>query len=499
MAINNPLIPGDPFSYDLKWIVAKSKELVIKLQEVEDSIPTEQEIISLMEKLLENGDIGYITPETYGAKGDGVTDDSEAIRKALDAAGNVWLPAGHTYFVGETIKLKTGEGIYGFDRFSSKIIAADGVNAIEITNRNTLFNFSIEWSGQAAAIYLYTPDLAFPSISANIRSLILTHTSDDATGFGILFEAEDALTGQAGAYNVHVSDVQMRDGVQYGIAMINNVQTTAMYETWFTEMRFHDIFIQKAECAILSDWVDKSGGNVPHTGDASVNAAISFDRVSAQFTVGFTQKFAQLYNARNVEFSHCTPFDFYRLGGPYIFLNAHGQMCSITFGWQPETSTNFATLLSTFSFLNSSGTPANDFYKVVGSMTVGANTPTTYGNYYSPLLLDAKAPTFNGDYHPLTSPYSDLPVIWGYIQIGQIVFLNACIRATSSHSVPANTNLFNETLPKPMAGQANSVALATAGSTVTNAIVHGSGNIRFGSEYTLNTYTTITAVYLTND
>lgn len=28
MAINNPYVPGDPYSYDLKWIVAKLKTLV---------------------------------------------------------------------------------------------------------------------------------------------------------------------------------------------------------------------------------------------------------------------------------------------------------------------------------------------------------------------------------------------------------------------------------------------------------------------------------------
>ena len=35
---NNPYIPGDPYSYDLKWIVAKIKALVTQGQSVEEAL-----------------------------------------------------------------------------------------------------------------------------------------------------------------------------------------------------------------------------------------------------------------------------------------------------------------------------------------------------------------------------------------------------------------------------------------------------------------------------
>lgn len=38
MAINNPYIPGDPYSYDLKWIVAKVKEILQQLGTLDDAI-----------------------------------------------------------------------------------------------------------------------------------------------------------------------------------------------------------------------------------------------------------------------------------------------------------------------------------------------------------------------------------------------------------------------------------------------------------------------------
>ena len=40
------------------------------------------------------GDLGYVTPQMYGAKGDGVTDDTDAIQAALDHGGIIYFPPG---------------------------------------------------------------------------------------------------------------------------------------------------------------------------------------------------------------------------------------------------------------------------------------------------------------------------------------------------------------------------------------------------------------------
>lgn len=38
--------------------------------------------------------LGYVTPQMFGAVGDGITDDTEAIQRALNTGGNIYFPAG---------------------------------------------------------------------------------------------------------------------------------------------------------------------------------------------------------------------------------------------------------------------------------------------------------------------------------------------------------------------------------------------------------------------
>lgn len=172
MAINNPLIPGDPFSYDLKWLVRTVKEQGILLDSIDNSLDTriESAIVEFLDQhdpvyyqtaqdMIESeaapgslayiqgyhapGDGGgnlyyitddyndvlaatfyitlegpnrwgipviltpYVTPEMFGAYGDGVNDDGPAFNVAIKYK-NV-ICAQKTYNIGTRIYINASD------------------------------------------------------------------------------------------------------------------------------------------------------------------------------------------------------------------------------------------------------------------------------------------------------------------------------------------------------------------------------------------------------
>lgn len=194
--INNPLVPGDPGCYDLKWIVARIKEILAQLGTLDEAIEAkifegflEHSIVqfkTVPEMLAaditdgsivltlgyhEAGDQGglfylvkdfnpsqcslnyfltmdnnaqiaipifteeYVTPQMYGAKADDTTDAADFIELALENGKNVYLPEGK-YYCSRPVEIKQeGTVLYGSgveDRNS--VIRVEGTNAITIAS-----------------------------------------------------------------------------------------------------------------------------------------------------------------------------------------------------------------------------------------------------------------------------------------------------------------------------------------------------------------------------
>lgn len=209
MAINNPYIPGDPYSYDLKWLVAKVKEILAQLGTLDEAIEAkifegflEHSIVqfkTVPEMLAaditdgsivltlgyhEAGDMGglfylvkdfnpsqcaldyfltldnnnqiaipvivtdYVTPEMFGAKRDGSTDDLQALQLAADVGHEqhkeVLLSSG-IYLISDTLTLTGGNDntmygltVRGNNKGETTIKAASAMtNVVTVTSEGS--------------------------------------------------------------------------------------------------------------------------------------------------------------------------------------------------------------------------------------------------------------------------------------------------------------------------------------------------------------------------
>ena len=86
----------------------------------------------------------YVTPQMYGAKGDGVTDDTNAFNLAFNDGKPVYVPAG-TYIATDTIRVENGVEVC-FDRNAKLRLESPAVidcfldisNNYQIHDRNTV-------------------------------------------------------------------------------------------------------------------------------------------------------------------------------------------------------------------------------------------------------------------------------------------------------------------------------------------------------------------------
>lgn len=86
----------------------------------------EQGTISL--GMVDTGSEAYVTPEMYGAVGDGITDDYQAVQAAIDSGKTVLFPADKTYYVSRPIIIDANQQHIECDA----VIRSDAEYAVEI-------------------------------------------------------------------------------------------------------------------------------------------------------------------------------------------------------------------------------------------------------------------------------------------------------------------------------------------------------------------------------
>lgn len=163
-----------------------------------------------------------VSVKDFGATGDGITVDTDAIQNAIDSlgpnGGTVYFPPG-TYLIDDTITITTRD----------TILMGSGVSS----NHNTGAG-STEGSCQLVGNNTTGPMLIFSSYGGELRDITITGsttrwaaTNQAADGCGVLFEAADTSTGTSARsklINVHILK-QPGDGAVFIGDIVNSSAT----------------------------------------------------------------------------------------------------------------------------------------------------------------------------------------------------------------------------------------------------------------------------------
>lgn len=109
-----------------------------------DNLDVQEQINNKLEQMFESGQLNellnlfipYVTPEMYGAKGDGVTDDTKAFLNALDSGNPIRLSA-KTYVVTFSNFNLSEKQLFGSGKENSVIINSGSSDAFGIVGTNT--------------------------------------------------------------------------------------------------------------------------------------------------------------------------------------------------------------------------------------------------------------------------------------------------------------------------------------------------------------------------
>ena len=393
----------DLTTVDNSDIVAAINELVTNISDIQNLIgndpltTTASTLTGAVNELDADIDLlsYYVTPQMFGAAGDGVTDDAQAFNDALASGKSVIVPVG-TYRIASMIQLPYQANIKGADEFKTILKFDANVNGIQINHSNNVSNLTISVDGNVGGIYMYIPDNYSYDLKTKVKNIIITQRNLSVQGSGIMLIAEKQAIGVEGAYNLTFDNVNIQKRFKYGIELLARVKTTNQSECWFTDILFKDMFIDGAETPIYSDWEDISGDNsVPHTGDASSFGHIVFQNVSAQYVAGITQEFAYITNIFGCIFTDCKTFDFHHvvsdLNRPVYTFNANTNICRVVLD-----NYDILNVSTWIAFINSDASTYNeDFMKVIPFLRSGQvfypdvqpGKKNIYGNFIHDLTV----------------------------------------------------------------------------------------------------------------
>ena len=126
--------------------------------------------------------LNYVTPEDYGAVGDGTTDDSEAVQDAVDAGYAVYFASNKTYYLASTVTIDHDCHLFGGENATIKTVTPSGGTV----------NHAIVVTGTLKKTTTMTTDYTSDGTTANSgNQFTLTDMTDIDVGDLLVVEATD--------------------------------------------------------------------------------------------------------------------------------------------------------------------------------------------------------------------------------------------------------------------------------------------------------------------
>lgn len=216
---------------------------------------------------VEKRTINVVTPQMYGAKGDGVTDDTAAFRSAIEANDSVYVP-NSTYLITDTIDISYKKSLYSDDGQRATILY-NGINSVINIGRMSVFrNIDItiqnEFDGAVFDTNNYGKQSGEPALNSRVEHVVVDFEkySPNAVLIGLTVDSGTDANNMPKlkgicyqTYNdIHVDNSSAAYG--YGIKMeliqSRDFFTDSTGFPWITHINYNDIFLGHPYTAVKS-------------------------------------------------------------------------------------------------------------------------------------------------------------------------------------------------------------------------------------------------------
>lgn len=278
----------------------------------------------------------FVTPQMYGAYGDGEHDDTQALFNALADNDNVYLPNGE-YLITQSIDLTAQKKL--FSNCGSGTIVYKGTGSVFYLGKRTMIDgITVRVANTGVDAVFNTDNRIFPSNTSSLLTEVnnievnFEAVNKEATLINIIASNKD-YKKVSGLHNQHYSNIRVEGNgtIGYGIKICTSFDNP--YEAgvtgalpWITNLRFNHIWLGSPQCAIKIHRENNSGTEIDYPSIVTMEHMM-FTDIASQYTSkydGHTKKFYEVEWCM-AEFINCQPWDYHHVTNEGKKYNTIGQ------------------------------------------------------------------------------------------------------------------------------------------------------------------------------